>query len=432
MMISSGNPRQDFARAVLESMRGNEDESAKRLELARSADPTALPLVQRAVDQKLKSGDRLGAVELYRQLAEARQDDLDIQLGYVDFLQARGSGDSIARGQSIKILNESLAKHPGNPDIVERLFRLAGADADKSRQVELLEMLSSDEPQSAILYATLTKSISNEDDERALSRIDERFLTSMEKSPRSPMLAREASEHFRSSGRLDEAIRMLALHVKASPSSLDLRVRLGILCFSAKRDQEGEKALKEVLEIHPGKALAHQSLAKFYRLRGNVPMARIHAAEVLKIRGGTRSEFLNLAQEWLDAGEPRQARLLLEKGVFDFPDSSQLAAKLAIATHRDPETRELAMRLFKEAEESLAEENSKDPEFLIAAAEALITQGQGQAAEEKLRTAIRLYPPEAKKETAAALRRLAALWESENRNAEAARSLRQRADSLDR
>jgi hypothetical protein len=49
-----------------------------------------------------------------------------------------------------------------------------------------------------------------------------------------------------------------------------------------------------------------------------------------------------------------------------------------------------------------------------------------------LRSAIKSFPPEAKKETAAALRRLALLWETESRNADAARALRQRADALDR
>jgi hypothetical protein len=62
----------------------------------------------------------------------------------------------------------------------------------------------------------------------------------------------------------------------------------------------------------------------------------------------------------------------------------------------------------------------------------LIEQGQTKAAEERLRTAIKTFPAEAKKETANALRRLALLWETENRNLDAARALRQRADGLDR
>ena len=53
------------------------------------------------------------------------------------------------------------------------------------------------------------------------------------------------------------------------------------------------------------------------------------------------------------------------------------------------------------------------------------------AAEDRLRTAIRTYPPDQKKETAVALRRLAAIWQGEKRNEEGAKSLLQRADALD-
>ena len=72
-----------------------------------------------------------------------------------------------------------------------------------------------------------------------------------------------------------------------------------------------------------------------------------------------------------------------------------------------------------------------DPVFLTEFAECLLESGQTKAAEERLRAAIRTYPPEQKKETALALRRLAGIWQAEKRNEEAAGALLQRADSLD-
>ena len=241
-----------------------------------------------------------------------------------------------------------------------------------------------------------------------------------------------ASEYFRDTERPDQAIDILKRHIEAAPSSLDLRTRLGILHFTAKRDAEGEAALKEVLAIHPRQALAHQSLAKFYRLRDSPGPARFHAGELLKIRGGSPADFIKLADEWLAADDPRQARILLEKAVFDHPQNFELANQLAIATCRDPATRDLAARLFREAEALRSADRKPEPAFLIESAEALIAQGQSKAAEERLRAAIKSFPPEAKKETAAALRRLALLWETESRNVNAARALRQRADALDR
>ena len=90
-----------------------------------------------------------------------------------------------------------------------------------------------------------------------------------------------------------------------------------------------------------------------------------------------------------------------------------------------------AARLFREAEAAVAGVKISDPAFLTESAEALIESGQSKAGEERLRAAIRAYPPDAKKETAAALRRLAALWVTEKRNPDAARALLQRADALD-
>jgi tetratricopeptide (TPR) repeat protein len=431
-LSAAGNPRLDFALGVLAETRGDPATASQRFEAARLADPTALPLVRRAVAARMAAGDRPAAVKLYRDLAAARTEHLGIQLTYVDFLDKQSNGDSLAMRLSDDALKAALTQHPGNPEILRRLFQHAQAAGNKPLQLEILEQLSTDDPASVLLYASLSKGLFDAADVTASEKLDQRFLHAVETHPEIPDLARAASEHFRDTKRPDQAIDILKRHVAAAPSSLDLRTRVGIMCFAAKRDAEGEAALKEVLAIHPRQALAHQSLAKFYRLRNQPDPARVHAGELLKIRGGSPAEFIELSDQWLAAGDPRQARLLLERAVFDQPDNFELAGKLAIATRRDPATRATASRLFREAEANQPAGAKPDPAFLIESAEALLDQGQTKAAEERLRSAIRAFPAEAKKETAAALRRLAQLWESENRNGDAARALRQRADSLDR
>lgn len=329
-------------------------------------------------------------------------------------------------------LEFSLKKHPGNPQIIQRLYQFYLSSDRAAQATALLEQLAPDDPESALLYASLTRSAVEADDAAKRERLDRYYQQAVSTHPEIPSLARSASEYFRESERLDMAIGILEKHVAAAPSSLDLRTRLGVLLFAGKQEQKGEAVLKEVLEINPSQALAHQALAKFYRSHDQPQLAREHAGELLKIRSGSPDEFLKLADEWLAANEPREARLLLERAVYSYPDHFELLQKLAIATRRDPETRDNAARLFREAEAAKPETAKNEPAFLIESAETLIAQGQSKAAEERLRTAIKAYPPEAKKETAAALRRLAQLWESENRNAEAAKSLRQRADTLDR
>ena len=313
----------------------------------------------------MAAGNRSAAVKLYRDLAAARPDELGIQLGYADFLEEQGRGDALALKLSGDTLEAALKKHPAHPQLIRRLFQHAQRAGDKPRQIALLDQLPADDPESVLLYASLSRSVFDAGDTAARDKVDQRFLQAMDSHPDSRALARAASEHFRDTGRTEQAIDILKRHAAAAPSSLELRTRLGILCFAAKRDAEGESALKEVLAIHPRQAIAHQSLAKFYRLRDQPDPARFHAGELLKIRGGSPAEFIKLADEWLAANEPKQARILLEKAVFDAPDNPELARKLAIATRRDPETRDAAARLFREAEATQPALAATEPAFLL-------------------------------------------------------------------
>jgi predicted Zn-dependent protease len=371
-------------------------------------------------------------VKLYRDLSLAKLDDLEIQIAYADFLEQQGRGDALALKLSSQTLEAALARSPGHPQVIRRLFQHAQASGNQSRQTSLLDQLSVDDPASVILYASLFGSVFDSGDAGALSQLDQRLLHAFHAHPAVPELARVASDHFRNTGRRDQAIEILKRHAAPAPASLDLRTRLGILYFEAARNAEGEATLKDVLTIHPRHALAHQALAKYYRSCNQPELARFHASELLKIRSGSPSDFIKLADEWLAAEDPRQARLLLEKAVFKHPENPDLARRLAIATRRDPSTRGLAARLFAEAEAMHSATEPPEPVFLVEVAEALIAQGQSKAAEDRLRAAIKAFPPAARKETAAALRRLAILWETENRNLDSARALRQRADALDR
>lgn len=425
-LSAAGNPRLEYALGVLAENRGQTAAAATHFETARMADPAAAPLVEIAVRHSLEMGDRPGAIQFYRGLAAARPYDLSVQLAYAAFLTEQGRGDALANKLAARTLQAALVKNPGHPEIIRRLFSLV---PDERKM--LLGTLSPDAPDAVLLFASLSRTLHETDDEAAHAEIGRRFRLAMEAHPENPALAREASEHFRNTNRLDEAIGLLQRHVKAAPWSLDLRVRIGILQFSAKQDDAGETMLKDVLSIHPKHALAHQALAKFYRLRGNPDRSADHAGELLKIRGGSPAEFLKLADGHLASGQARDARLLLEKAVFNFPEHPDLRMKLAIATQQDPETRARASRLFREAEAAFPDGKISDPAFLTTSAEALIASGQARAGEERLRAAVRAFPPDAKKETAAALRRLAALWQSENRNADAARAILQRANALD-
>lgn len=420
------NPRLEFARGVLEASRGEKEAAARSFESALLLDPGALPLVDRVSAIRLDNGDVAGATRVWRDIAARKPDDARVQLSHVDFLKTAGRHDALAKQLRAAILEHLLSLNPADPPVIERLFQLRMESGDTESARSLLDGLPL---HSAMLYASLARSAYDAGDARMLENIHSRFQGALELAPDDPALARAAAEHYRTNDRMEDAIAVLERHTRAAPWSLALRARLGVYQFAAKRDEAGRATLEELLEIHPRHVLAHQSLAKFHRLRGNHAEELHHSSELLKIRGGSPSDFLDLAGKWLDAERPREARLLLEKAVFDHPENASLARSHAIACRRDPETRKSSSRLFREAAELDAE--NPEPDFLIEAAEASLEEGQSKQAEDHLRAAIRAYPPEAKKQTAAAMRRLADLWVSENRNPGPAEALRQRARALD-
>jgi Tfp pilus assembly protein PilF len=426
-----GSPRLDFARGVLAERRGDPAAARLAFERARAADPVAMPLMRRVAGLRQAAGDLAGASTLYREFAASRPERLDAQLAYADFLREASPDDDFASKLALEVLERAAARFPGAAGLSGRRFRLYENLGQRDRSLALFEQVAA-RPEGALEAVGMARSLFAADDAVARERVDGLLRDACRREPADPVLARAASEHFRTSGRLPEAVAILADHAAAAPASLELRVRLGILQLAAGRAEDGERTLRELLAIDPRQALAHQALAKLYRKQQRPAEARPHAAQRLKLRGGEPAEFVTLAEEFLAAGDAREARLLLEKAVFHHPSDPQLAAKLAVASRRDPASRGTASRLFREAENLAAGAGpGADPVFLQEFAESLLEAGQTSAAEQRLRAAIRAFPAERKSETAAALRRLAGIWRQEGRNEEAAEALRQRADALD-
>lgn len=422
----------DFSYGTLEKLRGNEDAAAGYFEKAFDADPTAMPLVRIIAQKRLDEIDRSAAFGIYQDVVDARPGEPMIQIEFGDFLGRIGKGDGMAETKRREAYRNVLALMPGDYLPIERLIRQARELSNDTSARQYLEELKIDSPESVRYYVATTKSLYDGEDAAAQERIAACLESATEKSPEWASTARFASDYFREAGKTGKAIAILDRHVAAVPSSLDLRIRLGILLITAGREDEGIAMLEGVLAVHPGKALAHESLAKIFKQQGRDKEARQHSAGFLKLRGGTPDEFVALADALIADGEARDARLLLEKAVFRHPEDASLMMKLAIATSRDPATKDSAARLFREAESMLGNPADMNPTFLLASAKELVAQGQSKAAEERLRNAIRTFPKDAKAETAAAMRALAAIWISEGRNADAANALISRAEALER
>ncbi|MBK1883103.1 tetratricopeptide repeat protein [Luteolibacter pohnpeiensis] len=423
--VCFGDAKLNFAKGVLEEARGNHAAAGQDFEAAIVEDPLAIPLVQKVAGYRMMDGDRDGALELFQNLSKMSPDRLEAQLLFGEFMESEGGTQ-----EAMDFYEKQLATFPGETVMLGKLLNDARERGDREKALQWLDQLRPDDPAAVEMYASGMKSIYDSEDPVAARKVDERYLEGFELHPDDRGLARATSEHFRTTGRMDEAAEVLRQHVQAAPWSLELKTRLGVLLFSAGRDEEGLEELKEVIAIYPKDGLAHKALAKYYRLHDDEAAARDHAAEVLKIRSGSAREFLALADEYLAANDPRSARLLLERAVFDYPGKVDLAMKLAIATSRDPESKSRAGRLIREAEAEMPEGTTMEPEFLVESAKVLREGGQQDAAEERLRVAIKTFPKDAKADTAAALRQLADWWDEQGKNENAAQSLRKRADAL--
>lgn len=427
-----------YALGCLEELRDNDQAALEAFQATRLAAPDALPPATRVARLQHSAGDLSSASATLRDFAASHPDHLEAQLTYARFLTDSSPGDAIARRLAIEALEGARGLFPHHPLVLERLFLDYENAGRRENSMALFRSQLDAAQNNAALASTLApmaRTLFPRDSEEGRQLLDDLHRYAVDAAPRDPLIARAASEHYRTTGRLIEAVEVLERHTETAPESLDLRVRLGILQFAANLTDEGEATLKAVLAIHPRKLLAHQALAKYYRRNERPAEARRHAAKVLELRGGAAREFLQLADELLDENLPRDARLLLEKAVYHHPDNPDLASRRAIASRRDPETTDSCSRWFREAEALAAAKQTDpppDPEFQVEFAEALISDGQSAAAEERLRNAIRQFPADNKAETAAALRRLAGLWQADGRHPEATRALLQRAESLER
>lgn len=400
------------------------------MEDALRLDPLAMPLVRRSAAKRWNEGKREEAGELFLRLIRAKRNELATRAAYADFFMHRAGGDPVILEGIKKNLRAALVESPGDPAFVSRLFEVSAQTGGERRRV--LEMLAGNDAESALLFSKLIGRLPDPDG-ALKTDAGRRLEQAVSQTPGDARLAAEASEFFRRSGRGMEAMEILRKHVTASPWSLDLRVRLGVLCFAAGENDEALKMLNDVLAVDPSRAMAHQALAKYYRKQGARQEAVAHESERIKIQGGDPAEFIALADEWLALDQPANARLLLEKAVFEHPRNFEARLKLAMAARRDPATRAGAAALFRDAEKVMKEEGGTPAaDFFIEAAEAALAEGNSKAAEDHLRAAIRAFPSEEKTRTAEALRRLAGLWEKENRNAPAAAALRQRAAALEK
>ena len=414
-------------------------EARKHYETVLAADPDAFAVADKTAQIQLEDKDLAAASGTLRHYARNHRDHLPSQLHYAAFLKRQAPRDAVARKVAIETLEVADEHFPHTSAVFSRLINLY-EDTGQSEKSLALFKAQFDVPEAGPYHwmslAPIARTLLPEDSPELPERLDLIAGKTVETGIALPRAARTVSDYYRSTDRLDQAITTLEAHLASSSHSLDLRTRLGLLLLAAKRDKDAEAQLLESLAIDPDQALAHRALSKYYEQGGMPDKSLHHRAEALKITGGHPTEFLDLANRFLEDNQPHPARLLLEKARFEHPEDPAIAARLAIATLRDGNTSGAA-RLFRQAE-ALAKDSADpaakavlDADFQLEFAASLREAGDLPAAESRLREAVRSTPADQSIKAARALRELARLWIDQDKNHSPAASLLKRAESLD-
>ena len=429
-----------FAKGVFAEREGDMQQARDLYQDTFANDPKNDSLVQKVVAIQQASDDTPAATATLRNFAKNNRENLAAQLRYASFLRSEAPQDEVARQATLATLELADKNFPHTPSVFNTLISLYEAQERREDSLQILTQelqADSENPNHWLALIPVIKTLYPADDPKYAANLTHAMAKAEEYGLQRADIARRVSEFYRNQGDMDQALATLQKHLDLAPSSHSIRTRLGLLQLSNKDEEAGEKTLLDVIAIDPDQTLAHSSLAKLYARRGEPLLSLNHRAEVLRIRGGSPREGIQVANEYLDLDQPHEARLLLEKFRFDHPDSPGIHARLAIATLRDGLTQEAA-RLFRQAEalaEESKEENAKeylDVDFQIEFAHILIDANDLPSAELRLRQAAQGLDLDAEpKKYARAVTALAKLWLDQDKNEAPAKALLQRAVLLD-
>jgi len=421
---------------VLYALLSVRDQDKKAIEVCETTfqlNPSSLYLLQKRVDQHRSKGDLKAASQLFRHYLEQHPDNTLAALAYIQFLRSSSPHDSLAQKQAIETSQNILKRDPDHEIATLELLSLYEESSQPDKAMKVFETLKSKGNLPFSQAHRLIRSLAprGEVDTLLNALADE----ASQKTQTHPNEAYKLSEHYRAARQLDRARSILEAHCEATPSSLKMKIRLGILHFIAEEEEKAISVLKNVIEIDPRQSKAHRMLSKHYLKTDQLTLALPHRHAVLAHSGGTAEEFAAVADAYAKNGQTELSLALLRDARFYHPQSVPAAMALAQGLMNNGQASQ-ANRLYREAEvlakDSIYPEDEAllDSTFQLDFAKTLVESGAYTDAESRLRLALKSFTPEQNQESADALTLLAKLWIDQDKNISAAKSLLRRAQQL--
>jgi tetratricopeptide (TPR) repeat protein len=224
-------------------------------------------------DRAAEIRGRMKAWGAFRDMADPWMEELNADC-YDSYQLSVAAGVLKIRGEkeaARTLLERAVNLSPKNAPLHFQLALLLVDFSEYAKAKRELELCTQLEPTFADGWAYLSGVLSTMGDATAAQQI---FTAGLSHCPDSPGLHRMYAKQLQAQGHIDEAIQQYRESIRLRPTEADPYIELGMVLFSAKRDEEGLKEFSRALEAEPENPMVLSTLAFYAISTGDQAAAR--------------------------------------------------------------------------------------------------------------------------------------------------------------
>lgn len=401
-------------------------------------DPGDSALAGRVVALSIQAGQ---SVEARRLLEDAVKNNPEAEgpaVALAGFLIGRQEEGIQSHAEALGMLRKLQAKFPGSVEVCALTVRLAVSDQRREEaQTAVGQTIArgSQRPDFWLRMSGIAREAFPLDDPDTRAAHLAIVSGCVEKAavlaPDEPSVIEAAADFYARLNMQEKAGAYYKKLAAAQPGNLTARRKLGQVLRITGDTAGAQKLFEELVQIDDADAVAHRALAAIHEAAGHPQDALRHRSELLRIEGGSETDYLKMASQLADAGLSDERRLTLERGYYKHPQSPRLAVALGSALHQAKKLKE-ATAIFDEAVvlASKYDADALDGAYFLARAECARDFGERETAAIHFRKAIDKAPKGKPESAVPAYAGLATLWLDEGAKLEEARELLRLAGSL--
>ena len=269
-------------------------------------------------------GNQKAAFEEYARAAVPDANNLKGQLKVVEILIDAKQYDA-ALGR----INGTIGSHPNDPDALALRASVEQRQNSRDKARADAQAALSRAPGQAVATAVLaTDALMSKNNDRAIELID----AGLKKNPDDPNLVRLRAAALLAQDKKDDAISIYTGLVKEEPTSARNRLALAELEAQAGRVDDGERVLREGVQLAPDKPDMRLALIGFLNRRRSAEAADAELQAAIAANPKDTGFDLMRADALLRAGHPDQATTALQAAIARAPEGpARQVAQVSLA-----------------------------------------------------------------------------------------------------